>query len=215
MIVVANTTLTNTFDYWRNRTNEMANYFTTCTVTTDANGSTTTTTGNAAITGNFTVAGQFISGNSTINTVANSSTLTISNTVLSTTIGLPNTYQWGNNFHLAANGDWTYVSVSNSEISHSGNNIVGIDSIPMAAYNAAEYLLSVKDNNANNYYTSKVLLTHDTSTAYVTEYASFITNNSIGVFTGGANLTHAILYFTGTQPSASANYTVKFVRTIV
>ena len=82
MITVANTTLTNTFDYWRNRTNEMSNYFTTCVITTDANGSTLATTGNAEITGNFTVAGQFISGNSTINTVANSSTLKISNTVL-------------------------------------------------------------------------------------------------------------------------------------
>ena len=214
-IYVQNTNITNTFDFWRNRTNEMSNYFTTCVITTDANGSTLATTGNAEITGNFTVAGQFISGNSTINTVANSSTLKISNTVLSTTIGLPNTYQHGNNFMLAANGDWTYVSVSNSEVSHSGNNIIGIDSIPMAAYGAAEYLLSVKDNNANNYYASKVLLTHDTGTGYVTEYASFTTNGAIGVFSGGANLTHAILYFTGTQPNASANYTVKFVKTIV
>ena len=215
MITVANTTLTNTFDYWRNRTNEMANYFTTCVITTDANGSTVATTGNAEITGNFTVAGQFISGNTTINTVANSSSLTISNTLVSTTIGLPNTYQWGNNFHLASNGAWTHVSVSNSQISHSGNNIIGVDAIDMAAYNAAEYLLSVKDNNANNYYTSKVLLTHDTNAGYVTEYASFVTNSAIGVFSGGSNATHAILYFTGTQLNASANYTVKFVKTIV
>jgi hypothetical protein len=215
MITVGNTNLTNTFDYWRNRTNEMANYFTTCVITTDANGSSVTTTGNAYITGNFTVAGKFISGNTTVNTVANSSSLTISNTILSTTIGLANTYQWGNNFHLASNGAWTYVSVSNSSVSHTGNNLVGIDAIAMSAYNGAEYLLSVKDNNANNYYTSKVLLTHDTTTAYVTEYASFLTNTAIGVFTGGSNTTHAILYFTGTQPNASANYTVKFVRTIV
>ncbi len=215
MITVANTTLTNTFDYWRNRTNEMANYFTTCVITTDANGSTVATTGNAEITGNFTVAGEFISGNTTINTVANSSSLKISNTLVNTTIALPNTFQWGNNFHLASNGAWTYVSVSNSQISHSGNNIIGVDAIDMTAYNAAEYLLSVKDNNANNYYTSKVLLTHDTNAGYVTEYASFVTNSAIGVFSGGANTTHAILYFTGTQPNASANYTVKFVKTIV
>jgi len=215
MILVQNTALSSTFDFWRNRTNEMSNYFTTCVVTTDANGSTTSTTGNAAITGNFTVAGQFISGNTTVNTVANSTSLTISNTTVSTTITGPTASQYGNNFHLASNGAWTFVSVSNGSVQHSGNNLFGIDAFPMTAFNGAEYLLSVKDNVVNNYYTSKVLVTHDTTNPYITEYASFVTNNSIGVFTAGSNTTHVILYFTNFAPSVTANCTVKYVRTIV
>ena len=46
-VIVANTANTNTFDYWRNRTNELATAMSTKAVTVDSN----TATGNAAITG--------------------------------------------------------------------------------------------------------------------------------------------------------------------
>ena len=49
-INVANTELTNTFDYWRSRTNELAYAMSQYVVTTNSN----TATGNAAITGTFT-----------------------------------------------------------------------------------------------------------------------------------------------------------------
>ena len=49
-IAVANTQLTNTYDYWRNRTNDIAYIISTYAVTTQSN----TTVGNAAITGTFT-----------------------------------------------------------------------------------------------------------------------------------------------------------------
>ena len=79
-IAVANTEITNTFDYWRNRTNELADAMSNYVVTTDSN----TTTGNASITGKFTA--NIVSvGNATVNVVANSSAVQVGpNVVINT-----------------------------------------------------------------------------------------------------------------------------------
>ena len=111
-ITVANTANTNTFDYWRNRTNELADAMTNKTVTVDSN----TATGNAVVNGHF-VSGTLVAnvalrggntstfntliissnvevstgntitvGNSTVNTFLNGSTLTIGNSSIFTSI---------------------------------------------------------------------------------------------------------------------------------
>ena len=91
-VLVQNTEVTNTFDFWRNRTNQLAYAMSNSAVTVDSN----TAVGNAAITGTFTantlIANTFavntsISiGNSTINTVANSTSINFSNAGVATTI---------------------------------------------------------------------------------------------------------------------------------
>jgi hypothetical protein len=60
---IANTANNNTFDYWRNRTNELAYAMSTYAVTVNSN----TATGNAAITGTFT-SNSLIANSVTINT---------------------------------------------------------------------------------------------------------------------------------------------------
>ena len=83
-ITIANTTLTNTFEYWVNRTNELADAMTNQVVTTDSN----TTPGNAAITGMFS-ANTFRVGNSSLNA----------------TFGAPNTFHISSgDYFLNANG---------------------------------------------------------------------------------------------------------------
>ena len=211
MIPVQNTVLSSTFDFWRNRTNEMANYFTTSVVTTDANTSSTPATGNAAITGKFT-ANTFSAGSGTTNATINTTSFSLANSTVSLKIPLPTAAQSGNSYFLSSNGSWVFVPSSNGQVTTAGaGNPKTIDSYSMTNYNAAEYLLSVKDTTANNYYTTKILTTHDTGTAYVTEYASFTTNTSIGVFSVGTAGGNVILYFT---PSSTATV-VKFSRTIL
>jgi hypothetical protein len=79
-ITVANTANTNTFDYLRNRTNELADAMTNKTVTVDSN----TATGNAVVNGHF-VSGTLVAnvalrgGNtSTFNTLTISSNVEVS-----------------------------------------------------------------------------------------------------------------------------------------
>lgn len=101
-ILVANTELTNSFDYWRNRTNELAHAMTTFAVTTDSN----TAVGNAAITGTFTCnnlsvanisTAAFMSTVITANVGTFADSLTIGNTVVNTYI-TPTSITLGNTF---------------------------------------------------------------------------------------------------------------------
>ena len=90
-VVVANTSNTNTFDYWRNRTNELAYAMTTYAVTA---GSSNAAVGNAAITGNF-----------------NANSISIGNSSINTAISTANSVQQSNGqYFLNANGSWSLVS---------------------------------------------------------------------------------------------------------
>lgn len=174
-IPVQNTEVTNTFDFWRNRTNEMATYFTSCVITTDANPNTTPAFGNASIIGTFS-ANTFIANN-----------IQISNT--------------SGNFIMLP-------KISNSYTTDVLTVNAAIDNFTKTDHLSAEYILHVKDNNANNFYSSKLLVTHDGDASYFTEYAIIISNSSIGSFATSTNTTHVILNFVPT----STNTTVNFLR---
>lgn len=189
-VTVQNTTVTSTFDFWRNRTNELATAMSTVAVTVNSN----TAAGNAAISGTFTA--------NVINVSNGSSNIVISS---------PTTAQkTSGQYVLNANNSWTYNSVSNGSFTTNGLLIQNVDSFAMT-FNAAEYLISVVDNAANNFYASKLLVTHNNSNGFVTEYGSITTNTALGTFSSGANSTAVILRFT---PS-STNTTVKFARTLI
>ena len=189
---VANTSNTNTFDYWRNRTNELAYAVSTYAVTA---GSTNAASGNAAITGNF-----------------NANTFTVGNSTVNTTIRTANSTQQSNGqFFLNANGSWTIIGapVYTDNVATTLANVQIIDYYSLADYGAVEYLVNVIDNNANNRLTTKILTTHDTSTVWLTEFATITTNTSnMGSFSANANSTHAKVYFT----PVSSNTNVKFIR---
>ena len=187
-ISVPNTQLTNTYDYWRNRTNDIAYIISTYAVTTQSN----TAVGNAAITGTFTsnslssntinINSSIFVGNSTVNVVINSSS-----------ISLPN------------------YNINSINVQTSNTDLQIVDYFDMSSYRTAEYVISLKNNAANAYQTSKLLLIHDGGDSYVTEYGVISTNTSLGSFSANANSTHCRLLFT---PTAS-NTQVKGIRTNV
>ena len=114
--------------------------------------------------------------------------------------------------NAAITGAFTYGGgqIWQSNVTTTGTTVQVIDSILLSTYKTAEYIISVKDNNANSHYSSKILLTHDIGSAYLTEYAVMQTNNSviIGPFSASVNTTSAILSFT----PVSSNTTVNFNR---
>jgi hypothetical protein len=150
---------TNTFDFWRNRTNELANAMSTVAVTVNSN----TATGNAAITGTFTAG------------ILQSNTGTFSANGLTTT----------------------------------GNSAQLLDSYAISTIRGAEYFISVKDNNANAYQATKVLTVHNVVNAFSTEYATILSNTSLGVFDANvaSNATHVTLYITPTSSNTTVNFT--------
>jgi hypothetical protein len=100
-------------------------------------------------------------------------------------------------------------SITNTSVSLSASVV---DAFFLTDYRGAEYLITIKDNNANGYQISKVLLLQDGGGATLTEYAAIVSNAVIGTFTASANATHAILTYT---PSTSNNTTLKAVRQLV
>jgi len=192
-VTVANTANTNTFDYWRNRTNELAYAMTTYAVTA---GGSNSASGNASITGKF-----------------NANTFNVGNSTVNTTFGTANSYQQSNGqYFLNANGSWTLIGapVYTANTLTTGTTPQLIDYYDMSIYTAVEYMVSVIDNSANNRLATKILTTHDgVSIVYFTEFGTIATNTAnMGTFVANANATHVKLNFT----PVSANTTVKFIR---
>lgn len=270
-ISVSNTSNTNTFDFWKNRTNDIAYALSNFVVTTDSN----TTVGNATISGTFTANvivsdtltvnsivsnGVLYSGNSTVNGSINSTSIyfgnstsntfanttyikfgnstsnvvintssfymgnttynvnlypnywTISNSSTSFTFNMPTTSQVSNgSYFLNADGTWQPAgSINESSIKYdvttTGTSQQEIDSFTKASYLAHEYTIIVQDSFANNRVLSKILMAHDGSNAFHTEYGLMTTNNYIGSFSTGSNASHAILYFTPTTPGTTVSF---------
>ena len=238
-VTVANTANTNTFDYWRVRTNELADAMSNKAVTVES----TAAVGNAAITGTFTanvlivntftVNSSFSVGNSTVNAVVNSTSIIVGNSTINTVIGassvklsntssnlnvsIPTASQYSNGqYYLNANGSWSlivtsYNPASNGQTNTSGTSTQEIDNYTKASYFAAEYVVNIKDDNSNNFAVTKIVTYHDTNLAYMTEYASMYSNASVGTFSITNNTTHVRLLFA----PVSSNTTVKFARVIV
>lgn len=158
-VSVANVANTNTFDYWRTRTNELAYAMSSKAVTVES----TTAVGNAAITGSFT-ANVFLVPNSAFQS------------------GTSNT---------------------------TGTSAQLLDTYAVASYRGAEYYIALKDNNANSYQATKILTVHNVVNVFSTEYATIISNASLGVFDANvaSNGTHVTLYVTPTSTNTTVNFT--------
>lgn len=154
-------------------------------------------------------------GTATANLIANSSTIKISNSTVNLSITTPNSAAIASGqYFLNANGGWSIIApaTTNASITTTGTTTQEIDAYSMVSYPAAEYIVSVVDNVANNRYMSKILTTHDRGAGYMTEFATITTNTNVGTFSFVApNVSHVALRFT----PVSSNTTVKFVRTIV
>lgn len=194
-ITVANTSNTNTFDYWINRTNELADAMTNYVVTTDSN----TAVGNAAISDTFTA------------NMVYSETVKVGNSTVNVSIVSPNTSQISSgNYYFSSNGNWDNIvsaPVSNGTITTSGTSQQEIDNFAIADQNAAEYYLHISDNTANNKHISKVLVAHDVGSAYTTEYATIVSNTSLGVFAASSNGTHISFLMTPTSSACDVTFT--------
>lgn len=236
-VTVQNTAVTNTFDFWRNRTNELADAMSRLAVTVESS----IPTGNAQIYGTyiangvvantaqfgtfsanvltfFTATGSNTTsslyfGNSSSNVVVNATGLTFANSTVTTTIKSPTDTQSSNGqYYLNANGSWSLVSVPKSYADGGNTSTVGtsaatIDSYLKSTYSSIEYTLVVSDSSANSKVITKILTAHDGGTVYSTEYGTITSNTSIGAFSVDSNTTHVLLNFTPTVSGTTVRWT--------
>lgn len=159
---IANTNLTNTFDYWRNRTNECADVLSSIAVTCDSN----TTPGNAHISGTMWANG-----------------ITIGNNSVNTTIYAPtNAQKNSGDYFLNADGTWVLSATTTSNGTIIGGANAVIDEWPMSDFAAAEYFIVLKDPATTSYISTKVMLIHDDIAVYMNEYGTLWNKTQFATF---------------------------------
>ena len=185
-ITVANTANTNTFDYWRNRTNELADAMTNKTVTVDSN----TATGNAVVNGHF-VSGTLVAnvalrgGNtSTFNTLTISSnvevstgnTITVGNSSVNTQITCGNLFLNGSTLVI---GNTDSNVTSNSSTLTIGNSSI-FTSINSTSVNFSSDTTEIKLGN------STVNVTINSTSLDSSNPFTFATNGDVTFATNSA-----------------------------
>jgi hypothetical protein len=218
-IQVQNTALTSTFDFWRNRTNELAYAMSNYVVTAGGDPA----QGDAVLTGNFTsnniyannayIKSSIKIGNNSSNATVNTTVISLVNTTANYIITIPTAEQIANShYYLNANSVWSPLMipdfVSNGTVVTATASRHLIDRWQWGSAKTAEYLISMTDNISNGFQTSKLLVFHDTGQAYVTEYAQMWSNNQLGVWSVSFDSSNVSLYCTTT----STNETIKFSR---
>ena len=182
-----------TFTISYDRINDVINAVSTvvCTVNTHANGGLTT--------GNGYVEGIFGGRNLCANTIRGGTVETPGLlTILTDTEFTGDTITIGgvviNTSGVTVNGapiSTGGYSFSNDTIGTSTQEVDNFDKITLRG---AEYVIAVKDTNANAYQISKLLLVHDSGNAFMTQYSIIYSNTEIGVFSANANSTHCRVY---------------------
>ena len=140
-------------------------------------------------------------GNSSVNVVINSTSITTGSIVVNSsmmTIG-------GSN--VATVAALSGIGISNT-ITFTGTSSQVMDSVTLSSIRSAEYLISANNNAANAYQVTKILVIHDGTDTYITEYGTLYTNTSVISISAGANATHMLVNCT----PVSSNTTVKFTR---
>ena len=205
-ITVANTSNTNTFDYWKNRTNELAHAMTNYVVTTDSN----TAVGNAAVSNTFT-ANTIVANSFSANVLSANNSVNVGNSTVNVSIASPNSAQISSGeYFLNANGNWTIntsAPVSNGSTTTSGTSAQIIDTFAVADYNAVEYYIHIRNAAANGYHASKILVLHSVGSAYTTEYATVVSNNSLGSFAANVDSGNVRLFMTPNTSSSNVTFT--------
>ena len=87
-----------------------------------------------------------------------------------------------------------------------------MDSFLTTAFRTAHYIVQVTDNTISAYHSAQIMLIHDGTTVYKTEYNEIYTTSLLGSF--DANISGGVLtlQFTAT---AATNKTLKMIRTTV
>jgi hypothetical protein len=152
-------------------------------------GSSAYVTGNISASGTLNIVGAADLGSLTVHTAAQVNAL-VSNTTVT-----------GNTWVLDGNA---YTSTSTFQ--------QVVDAWPVTAYRTAHYLVQVTDQTNSSYQSAQVMLIHDGTDVYITEYNDIYTNGSLGDFEADIVGGVVELLFT---PISSATMTIKTVRTTI
>ena len=141
-----------------------------------------------------------LTGTFIANTSVTTATLTASGTATVNRV-VSNTTVQGNAFIM--NGNVSSTSTTGA---------LTLDSFATASYRTAHYLVQVTDNTNSQYHSTQIMLIHNGSTVFQSEYNLIYSNAVLGTFDSTIAAGTVQLQFT---PSAATNKTVKVLRTAI
>lgn len=189
---------TDTFYAWVGKTNQIATTFQE-TVTVKANTAGDMTSGNGFVNGYFganTMTATFLRGGN----VQSSSVLTFTSNAA---LGNSTTQ-----ISVSQNGVTETVSKS---VTTTNTDIQSCDTFLKASYRTAKYLISMTNTDNNYYQSTEIMVMHDGTTAYSTEYATLLSNVTLGTFAVDINTDSVRLRVTPTY----ANNVIKVNRILM
>lgn len=183
-------TNTDTFFSWIVKTNGLVTFANTEVVTANNSANGATTTGKGYVIGTFganTLVCDTLAGGNTVATanLAISTNATFNGTFLKITPGAT----------LGANSS---VHEQGIKSTTSGLTQQAVDTFAIATYRSAKYVLSIKDNATSSFQTTEIMLLQDGTNTITTEYATLVSNSSLGTFSSDILTGNARLLFTPT-----------------
>jgi hypothetical protein len=97
---------------------------------------------------------------------------------------------------LAFNPLTSFVETYSNTASITSTDAFVVDSFSEATFRTAKYLVSIASNS--QYHATEVLVVHDGTTAYSTEYATIFSDNSLGIISANLNNANVELILTPT-----------------
>lgn len=173
-------------------------------------------------------------GNSTVNALANSTVflfrsvtanvsvgsngINFSNGTVNFNLSRPSSAQVSDGgYFLNANGNWAIVTsntdtgppLTSLSLVTSGTTAQLLDTYLLNDWRAVDYILTVKDNLANNVQVDRMFSYHFDGDIDYMFYGSLYNNTVVGTYHANTNATAVRVYFT---PGVSTSTTVKYVR---
>lgn len=187
-----------TFYSWAGKTNDMRLAFGN-TVTTAPNTQGDNTIGNGFVTGIFganTITASVIRGG---NVASNTAVMFYSNTEFgNSTVAVVTTY---------ANS----TLVSAGEVTTTNTSTITLDRFDKTLYRSGKYFISIKEKDALDYQSTEIMVLHDGTSVYTTEYATLLTDSTLAVFTASTDTSNVIISVTPT----TQNNVIKYYRTLM
>ena len=164
---------TDTFNDFINKFNNVVSVIANSAIT--ANSTQSNTTGNAYLNGTFAA-----------NTVAVIASIRGGNVSTSNTLVINSSFQSNSSLYVSNSG--TYATVTATQ---------NVDSFAVASFRSAKYIVQV--SSSTGYQVSEILLLHDGTNSYLTEYATLLTASTQAVFTSNVVSGNCFLQVTPSQ----------------
>lgn len=180
-----------TFYSWLGKTNDMLGAYAE-TVTVKANTAGDMTSGNGFVTGIFganTITASILKGG---NVQSNASILFTSNANIGNSSLEVNTLQ----------ANVSHVKSALYTTSNTDSQIV--DSFVGTTYRSGKYLISIISGTA--YQSTEIMMLHDGTNAYITEYATLLSGSTLGTFVANIDSGSVRLFVTPTNASSNLKY---------